>query len=119
MLDLLIVVKYFSCNISVDANNEREAEAVEERNDEEKSDDATTSTDAAFPEPAQQDQQAYLEPILVAMELGQEILQGNTGDDEQTTVSADDDGKAASAIKKKYLPTISFYVRLKNARVVR
>ncbi|XP_028401522.1 zinc finger and BTB domain-containing protein 24-like isoform X2 [Dendronephthya gigantea] len=73
---------------NLDANNdEHEAEAGEERNEEEKSDDATTSTDAAFPEPVQQDQQqAYLEPILVAMELGQEILQGNTGDDEQTTV---------------------------------
>ena len=40
-----------------------------------------------FPEHAQQHQQAYLEPILVAMELGQEILQGSAGDDEQATVS--------------------------------
>ncbi len=40
----------------------------------------------AFTEHVQQDQQGYLEPILVAMELGQEILQGNTGDEEQTTV---------------------------------
>ena len=65
-----------------------EAESNEEKKDENKTDDTTTTTnDDVFPEHTQQHQQAYLEPILVAMELGQEILQGSTGDDEQATVS--------------------------------
>jgi hypothetical protein len=72
-------------------DDKQDTESSEERKDEEKTDDTATTTpsDEAFSEHVQQesqDQQAYLEPILVAMELGQEILQGNTGDEGQTTV---------------------------------
>lgn len=69
-----------------DAKGNEEAESGEERKDEDVTDDTAALNNEEFAEPAQQDQQAYLEPILVAMELGQEILQGNAaGDEEQVS----------------------------------
>ena len=60
-------------------------ESSEDSKDDDNTEDTVATNDVAFSE-HEQEQQAYLEPILVAMELGQEILQGNTGDEEQTTV---------------------------------
>lgn len=59
--------------------------------------ETTSNADSSTSVHTEQDQQTYanLEPILVAMELGQEILQSSSDEQQQTT---GEDGKNADAV---------------------
>lgn len=82
----------------VDSSDDKPDEAAQEA-PHSIQEETTTNVDSSTTFHTEQDQQTYanLEPILVAMELGQEILQGSTGEQSQST--GEEDGKDTVSVQ--------------------